>query len=101
MPDSSAKASVNQRYDELRRQNDATTLRALACRHMLYTVFPSLLYFAHLLRWKTVMITTISKCTMGTANLMRRIVSMRRNARTFHALGLSSSVDTVGALSLY
>ena len=90
-----------QRIGELRRENNATTLQALACHYILYTVFSSLFYFAHLLRCKTVMITTISKCTKGTAISISRIVSMRRYALTFRALALSSSVDTIGALSLY
>ena len=48
-PDGSAKASANQRYGELRKENDVTTLLALFCRHMPYAVFSSLFYFAHLL----------------------------------------------------
>ena len=84
-----------------RMQNDSTTLQALACRYMPYTVFSSLFYFAHLLYWKTAMIKTISKCTTDTPKSTSRIVSMRRYALTFHALALRSSVDTIRALSLY
>ena len=81
-PDRSAKASANRRYGELRKENDVTTLLALFFRHMPYAVFSSLFYFAHLLYWKTVMITTISKCTKGTAKSISR---MRRYALTFRA----------------
>ena len=101
MPNRSMKASVNRQYGELKKQNEATTLLALSCHHMPYAVFSSLFYFVHLLYWTTVMITTISKCTKVTAKLMSRIVSMYRDALTFRALALISSVDTIRALSLY
>ena len=95
----SAKVSANWRYCKLRKQNDATTLLALACRPMPYAVFSSLFYFAHLLYRKTVLITTISKCTKGTGKSMSRIVSRRCYALTFAALVLISSVDTIRSLS--
>ena len=100
-PDRYAKASVNWWYIELRKLKDATTSLSLACSYMPYTVFCSLFYFGHLLYWKTVMITTISKCTKGTAKSMSRIVLMRHCALTFHACALISSVDTIRALPLY
>ena len=96
MPNRSTKASANRRYEELRKQNDATTLLVLSWHHMSYVVFSSLFYFVHLLYWTTVMIIMISKCTKGTAKLMSRIVAL-----TFHALALIFSVDTIRALSLY
>ena len=96
-----SKASLYRRHGELRKQNAVTTLLAPSCRHMPYTVFSSLFYFAHLLYQKTVMITTISKCTEGTTKSMSRIVSMRRYTLTFRALALISSVDTIRALSLF
>ena len=83
----------------MRKQNDATTLLALACRPMPYAIFSSLFYFAHLLYRKTVLITTISKCTKGTGKSMSRIVSRRCYALTFAALVLISSVDTIRSLS--
>ena len=100
-PDRSAKTSANRWYGELRMQNDATTLQALTCRYMPYTVFPLLFHFAHLLYWKTAMIKTISKCTTDTPKSTSRIVSMRRYALTFRALALRSSVDPIRDLSLY
>ena len=37
-PDRPAKTSANRRYGELTRQNDSTTLQALTCRYMRYTI---------------------------------------------------------------
>ena len=67
-PNRSAKASANRRYGELRKQNDApTSLGSSLLLHALRGVLFIVLLCAPAILGETVMVTTISKVTTGTA----------------------------------
>ena len=71
-PDRYAKASANQWYDELRKQNDAGSLLGSSMPlHALHGIL-FMFYFAHLCYTEKL---SIGKCTISTTKLISRIVA--------------------------